>query len=157
MGRFLGFFFLNCHTALLAIVGSVAFALLVLYDAHSLDVFATINARNGNIGTHCLMALDFFANTLCLAMPIRCTLNRCKFTFVVMSCHLLVLEHLSAPHGMVSTLELHLLELLFNLLLDTEELRLNTLHGTHACFVVKFLKALVMESILARLAFDGVN
>lgn len=157
MRRFLSFLLLNCHTALLAVVNTFAIRLLVLDYAHSLYFLATINARNFDVGAHCLMLFNFFPNAFCLAVPIGRALNRGKFAVAIMSSNLLVLKNLSAPHAMIPTLELHFLQFLLNVFLHTKELWFDTLHGTHACFVVELFQALMMVPILARLALDRVN
>jgi hypothetical protein len=137
MRRFLRLLFLHGHATLGAVVRTFALGLLVLNNAHSLHSLATIDARYGDIGADCLMLLNFFANTLCLAISIRIALYRCKFAKVVMGRHLLVLKDLSAAHGVISAFELHLLEFLLHFLLDAQELGFNTLHGTHTCLIMK--------------------
>ena len=103
------------------------------------------------------MTLNLLSNTLSFTMPIGLTFNRGKLAVIIMSCYLLVLEHLSTPHSVISAFELHLLKFLFDVFFDTQELWLDALHRAHACFVVKFLKALVMEPVFARLALNRVN
>ena len=138
-------------------MGAFALRLLMLDNAHALDIAAAINAWDLDVGANRLMALNLLSNALGLAVAIRLTFERRKVAEGVMGGHLLVLEHVGAAHFMVAALELHFVELLLHLFLDAEELGLFALHWTHARLVMKFLKTLVMEPILARFALHRVN
>ena len=157
MGGFLGFLLLNGHATFLAVVSALAFSLLVLDNAHALHILAAVNARHVHIGANCFMPVDFLPNAFGLAMAICLAFNRGKFAAAVMSGNFLILQHLCAPHAMISALELHFLELFFNFLFDAKELRFYALHRAHACFVVELLQAFVMETLLARLALNRVH
>lgn len=58
---------------------------------------------------------------------------------------------------MVSTLELHLLELLLNILFDGKKFRFFTLHWTHAGLIMKLFQTLMVISVFAGFAFYGFN
>ena len=148
---------LNSHSTFSAIIGALALALLVLNNIVPLNVLTAVNTLHLYEGTNRLMSLNLFSYTLGLAVFVRLTFYRGKLALIVMCCHLMVLEHLSAPHGVVAALELHLLKLLFHVFFHAEELGLLALHGAHACLVVKFFKALVVKSLLARFALHRVN
>jgi hypothetical protein len=100
-------------------VGSLAFGLFVLNDAHTLYVLATVNAWHVDIGTNCLMTLNFFSNTFGFTVPIGFAFNRGKLAVIIMRSHLLILEHLSTAHAVISALKLHLLEFLFDIFFNT--------------------------------------
>jgi hypothetical protein len=130
-------------------VSSAAFCLLVADNIHPLDLLSAIDTWNANIGAYSLMLNDLLPNALCLATLEGLTFHRLEVAVRIMICNFQVVEHLITSHRVISTFELHLLELLLNIFLDREELRLFTLHRTHACLVVELLQALVMESVLA--------
>ena len=91
----------------------------MLNDAHALYVLATVNTWHVDIGANCFVTLNFFSNAFGFAMPVRFAFNRGKLAFVIMSGHLLILEHISTTHAVIPALKLHLLEFLFDIFFNT--------------------------------------
>ena len=100
-------------------MGALTLGLFMLNNTHALNVLATVNAWNVDIGANCLVTLNLLSNALGFAMPISFAFNRGKLAVVVMSGYLLILEHLSAAHAVIPALKLHLLEFLFNVFFNT--------------------------------------
>ena len=149
MGALLRFVLLYGHSTLQASVSSAAFILLVVDNIHPLDLVSAVDAWHTNIWAYSLMLYDLLANALCLATLERLAFHRLEMAMRIMVCNFQVVQHLVASHRVISTLKLHLLELLLDIFLDRKELWLFTLHRTHACLVVELFQTLIMESILA--------
>jgi len=83
-----GFFFYDGHSALAARVGAWAVGLLVLHDVYALDVLSTVDTRNHDVWTCCLVLVNLLAYTLCLAFAECLALYRLEMAILVVVLHL---------------------------------------------------------------------
>jgi hypothetical protein len=71
--------------------------------------------------------------------------------------NLAVLKDLVAAERVVLALKLHFLKFFLDFLLNTEEFRFLALHRALSRFIEEFLKAFVVESVLAAFALNRVH
>jgi hypothetical protein len=103
------------------------------------------------------VTLDLLSDAFRLALGVALAFYWLKAAAGIVVSDFRVVEHFIAAHEVVAALELHLLQFLFDLLLDAKELGIRALHGAHARLVVEFLKAFVVESVLAGLALHWLD
>jgi hypothetical protein len=149
MGVLLGLLLVDRHTALVAGVGALTLVLLMVHDVDPLNHFAAVNAWHLNVWARCLMHFYFLPETLGLADSISLTLNRLEVANLIVMLHLVVAEHLVTAEVFILAHELHLVELLFNFLLDRYEAGFLAHHRALASLFGKLVQTNLMKSLLA--------
>lgn len=103
------------------------------------------------------MHFDIFPNTLGLAILISFTLNDSVFALGVMDLSIFIGQYLITPQICVVAREFQILDLFFYLALTRNELGLLAHHRTLTSLSAELIEAGLMISVLALLAFHGID
>jgi hypothetical protein len=129
----------------------------VLHDGDAFDHFVAVDAGHHDVGAGSLVQINVLTQRLRLALIERLAFHRLIVAVSIVGLHLRVTQCHWTSERLVLALELHGLELLLNLLLDTHKPRLTALHGALARLLCKLVQADLMEALLALFALPGLD